>query len=66
MQELIKAYLFVLVIMLITIGCMIYGYINDNSSIYFAGVMVFLPFFIISYQAYKEFYYEQWSVTRRY
>ena len=58
MIEIIRAYLITLVIMLIAIACLVYGWLTDNANIYCAGALVFLPLFTICYQTYKEIYYE--------
>lgn len=58
MKSLIKLWVLTIVTFVVTLTLLVYGYIVKNSTIFFVGDLIGIPFFIICYLAYKEEYNE--------
>ena len=56
MKHLIHLWLITIIVFIVTLALLLYGYIFNDSTIFFAGDLIGIPFSIFCYLTYKEEY----------
>ena len=56
MKSLLKLWLVTIVTFIVTLALLVYGYVANDSTIFYAGDLIGIPFSIFCYLAYKEEY----------
>lgn len=66
MKALIQLWFITIISFIITLSLLIYGYIANDSNMFFAGDLIGIPFTIICFLAYKEEYNGYVNNARRF
>ena len=66
MKSLIKLWFITIISFIVTFVLLIYGYIVNDSNMFFAGDLIGIPFTIICFLAYKEEYNGYVNNARRF
>ena len=64
MKSLIQLWIITLLSMVITLVLLVYGYITNDSTVFFAGDLIGVPFSIMCNLAYRRKYYDYFNNAR--